>query len=354
VRELLRRLVALPSPSGQEAALIDALVDELRGLGLNPLRYGDNLLCPVGEGPPRLLLLSHVDTVPPCEGWSGDPWAPRWEGDRLQGLGANDAKGCVVALVHGALRARAQGWPGPGSVLLALVAQEEVGGPGGLAALLPHLPPLAGAVVGEPTGNQPVTAQRGMLLLRCTARGTSGHVAHGTASGADNAIHRAARDIGRLAALRWPPHPRLGETRAQVTTVTGGLQRNQIPDRCEFFVDLRTAPPQDHAALTAQVAALLESEVHLHSERYLPKATPPGSAIERAALRACGLSEGLASATVSDWAFLGDLPAVKLGPGDSLRSHRPNEYLLAAELERGAAVYAATIRAFFEECAGER
>jgi acetylornithine deacetylase len=139
-------------------------------------------------------------------------------------------------------------------------------------------------------------------------------------------------------------------TQPQVTTIQGGISRNQVPDAVEFFVDLRTTPNLDHAALLKQLSAALESEVHLHSGRYLPKATAAGQPVARAALAASGTA-GVGSHTTSDWAFLGDIPAVKIGPGDTHRSHRPNEYLTRQELEDGCALYGRLIRGYFVEAA---
>jgi acetylornithine deacetylase len=218
-----------------------------------------------------------------------------------------------------------------------------VGGQG-IRDLLPALGPLDAAVVGEPTGLRICTAQRGMLILKCTARGEAAHVAHPHLG--DNAIHKAARDIARLAALRFEPHVLLGETRAQVTTIAGGRARNQVPDQCEFFVDLRSTPNLDHAQLAAQIEGELESEVAVHSARYLPVATVAGEPVVRAALAAAGAQGGVGSATASDWAFLAHLPAVKAGPGDTHRSHRPDEWLSKDELQAGVAFYCKLVREY--------
>ena len=331
---LLEALVAIPSVSGSEQALSDHLAAFLAGEGLPVRRHGANLWFELGSGGPRLLLASHLDTVPPCAGWSADALAPRWAGDRLFGLGANDAKGCVTALVLAALALRDRAFPC--RAVFAFTRGEEVGGTG-IQELLPLLGPLDAAVVGEPTGLTVVTAQRGMLILQCRARGEAAHVAH--AHLGVNAVHKAARDIARLDAMRFEPHLLLGEARAQVTLVAGGLARNQVPDLCEFTVDLRSTPNLDHAALTALITAELESEVTVYSDRYRPVATDPNQAVVRAALAAAGTQGGTGSATASDWAYLGHLPAVKAGPGDTYRSHRPDEWLSLGELRAGAAFY---------------
>ena len=344
--ELITLLVGTPSVSGEEGPLADLLGDLLTTKGYEVHRQGNNLWFSFGrKGGSRLLLNSHLDTVPPCAGWEGDPFTPLWNGARLQGLGANDAKGCVAAILLAAFDLSQRDLAG--EVVVALTAEEETGGQG-IATILDQLGPLDGAVVGEPTGLRVCAAQRGLLILKCTARGQSGHVANAQMLGAENAIHKAARDIGRVAAMDFPIHPLLGSQRAQVTQIQGGLRRNQVPDACEFFVDLRTGPDQDHDALAADFQRQLESEVAVHSKRYLPKGTDATHPIVRAALQAAGKAGPVGSGTTSDWAFLGDLAAVKVGPGDTFRSHAPNEYLTLPELEAGSAFYANLVPTFFQ------
>ena len=344
--ELLTLLVGTSSVSGEEGPLADLVQELLATQGFEVHRQENNLWFSFGKtGGPRLLLNSHLDTVPPCAGWEGDPFTPLWNGSRLQGLGANDAKGCVAAILLAAFELSKQELDG--EVVVALTAEEETGGQG-IATILAQLDPLDAAVVGEPTGLRICAAQRGLLVLKCTARGQSGHVAHAQMLGAENAIHKAARDIGRVAAMDFPAHPLLGSQKAQVTQVQGGLRRNQVPDACEFFVDLRTSPDQDHDRLAAAFQQHLESEVTIHSKRYLPKGTDPTHPIVQAALGAARKAGPTGSGTTSDWAFLGDIPAVKAGPGDTFRSHTPNEYLTLPELEAGAAFYAQLVSTFFK------
>jgi acetylornithine deacetylase len=349
---LLEHLVATPSVSGEEQRIADLVQDLASGRGLRVERYRNNVVFRIGSGRfgsaaipgPRLLLNSHLDTVPPGEGWTDDPFTPAWRDSRLHGLGANDAKGCVAAILSAAFLLAEH--PPEGELVVALTAEEETGGQG-LATILDRIGPLDAAVIGEPTGLQVCTAQRGLLVMRCTARGSGGHAAHAEAPGIENAIHKAARDISRVAAMRFPPHPLLGAAKPQVTQVGGGRQRNQVPDTCEFFVDLRTDPGQDHDGLAMMFRATLESEVAIHSKRYLPKGTDSRHPLVRAALAAAGAGSPVGSSTTSDWAFLGDVPAVKVGPGDTLRSHRPDEYLALAELEAGVAFYAQLVPSYF-------
>ncbi len=342
--QILETLVSIPSPSKNEASIADWILSLLSDQGIQAHRKGNNLWFEVGSGGPRLLVNSHLDTVPPCAGWETDPYEPIWKDDRLYGLGSNDAKGCVTAMLCVALQL-AETKPSKGTTVFAFTAEEEIGG-AGISTILEELGDIQAAIVGEPTSLQACGAQRGMLILKCVAHGESAHVAH---SGlADNAIHKAARDISKLAAMQFPGHSLLGTTKAQVTQIKGGLSRNQVPDCAEFFVDLRTTPNLDHQAVAKELASQLESEVFIHSARYLPKATNADHPILLAALKANGCAGPVGSHTTSDWAFLGDLPTVKIGPGDTHRSHRPNEYLTRSELNKGVACYQKLITAYFE------
>ncbi|MBS1767893.1 MAG: M20/M25/M40 family metallo-hydrolase [Acidobacteria bacterium] len=344
---LLERLVATPSVSGEEGAIADFLQDLLAAKGAAVHRQGHNLWFELGSGGHRLLLNTHLDTVPPAANWATDPLKPEWQNNRLVGLGANDAKGCLAAMATTALHLLEQGLD-HGTAVFAFTAEEETGG-AGISTILDQLGPLDGAIIGEPTGLQVCAAQRGLLMLRCTAKGESAHAAHAHALGAVNAIHRAARDIAKVDSLRFEAHPLLGECRAQATVIQGGRARNQVPDTCEFFLDLRTTPNLDHEAVAASIASALESDVAFHSGRYLPKATDPNHPLVQAALAAAGRKASVGSSTASDWAFLGALPAVKIGPGDTHRSHRADEYLTLAELEAGLAFYQSLVPAFLKE-----
>jgi len=341
--ERLSRLVAIRSLSREEDAIAAAVFNELEAAKLHPRRAGCNVWCEIGDAPrPRLLLNSHLDTVPAAAGWSGDPWTARRDGDRLIGLGANDAKGCVTAMIEAALALKLRldrGEKLGGTVVLALTAEEEISGKG-LSEVLPTLRPIDAALVGEPTGLVPMIAQRGLLILRCVTRGRTGHPANTPADTADNAIVNAANEIVRLRGFEWgSAHPLLGTCHAHVTTIAGGVARNVIPDACEFFVDIRTTPDTPHAELVARLREFLKCEVHIHSERLVPVQTAPSHPLVQAALRALPGVQPTGSPTMSDMVFLASVPAVKIGPGESARSHTPDEFVTGQELAAGAAAY---------------
>jgi acetylornithine deacetylase len=347
--QLLEVLVSTPSVSGNEGEIANNLCGILCGEGVRIQREGNSIWFTLGKGErPHLLLLSHLDTVPPCAGWNSDPFKTNIEDGKLIGLGANDAKGSVAAMIIAAREIQHR--DSEGSITFAFVADEERGGEG-IRTIKPKLGHIDAAVVGEPTSLQVCTAQRGLLILRCTAHGKASHAAHAYLG--ENAIHKAARDISRLAAMEFEGHEDLGAARAEVTQITGGLARNQVPDRCEFFVDLRTTPNLDHATVADEIGAKLESEVAIHSHRYESVATNASEVVVRAALEVAGASAGIGSVTTSDWAFLKGIPTVKVGPGDTNRSHRPNEYLLLSELKEGAAFYGRLIHTYFRMAARE-
>jgi acetylornithine deacetylase len=348
--QLLEALVGIPSVSGSEGAISEFLVKQLDVMGYQVQREGFNTWFEVGHGGPRLLFVSHIDTVPPCAGWNTDPARPTWAGESLHGLGANDAKGCVTAMILAAQTLL----DAEGTAVFAFVREEERGGKG-IQELLPRLGKLDAAVVGEPTNLKVCAAQRGMLVLQCVAKGVSAHVAH--AKLGENAVHKAARDMVKLETMAFEAHPLLGTTRPVVTQVNGGLARNQVPDRCEFVVDLRTTPNLTDGEVVARLSAELQSEVSVLASGYRPMSTDPAHAIVKAGLKTAGTKVPVGSDTTSDWAFLGDLPAVKAGPGDTMRSHRPNEWLSLKELNAGTNFYSALAREFFrlkalEACRG--
>jgi acetylornithine deacetylase len=342
--ELLQDLVRIPSPSGQEDAVVARLEDAFRALGLKPERHGRNLTAALDGGAgPLLLLNSHTDTVPVGEEWTREPLAAKIEDGRIYGRGTNDAKGCLAAMILGAAKAFSHDAP-KGRVLLAASCEEEVLGQG-LEKLLPLLPRPDAAVVGEPTGLRPAVAQKGLIVLEITAAGRSAHAAHG---GGVNAIEAASRDVLALSRLRFEKkHAALGSPTLNVTQISGGARHNVIPDRCKLVVDIRTTPDYAVDELVGAVKAVVEGDVHVRSSRLGSVETDPSHAVVRAALSANPAAKAYGSPTLSDWVFLKGIPTVKVGPGESKRSHTPDEYIEVAELEAGVAFYERLIRDYF-------
>ncbi len=357
VLDLHAALVRTPSLSHEEgpaAALVEA---HARAAGLDVGRLANNVWASVGDGEDVLLLASHLDVVPPSEGHPYPPFEPTTVDGRVYGRGAVDAKASGAAMLQAVTELAREGFrPDGGRVVVALTACEEAGrGYNGLEhlrqAVFGHaLPDVSAALVGEPTGLRPCLAQKGLLILQCTAHGRTAHAAR--AHLGENAIEKAARDVLRLRDLHFPREdPWLGAPTVTVTTIEGGTARNVVPDRCTFYLDVRSTPAYTQAELAGQIGAALESEVAVFSDRYVPCGTPPDARIAVActgALPALGLDAApFGSPTASDWIFLADVPAVKLGPGRSELSHTADEHVEIDQLVRAVDVYKAVIRHYF-------
>ena len=317
------------------------------------MRDGRNVWTVAGDAGPVLLLCSHLDTVPVGDGWTRPALEAHREGERLYGRGANDAKASVVAMAFALLALSDEGALREGGrVVLAATCEEETGRPGGLPDLLPRLPAPDAAVVGEPTGLAPVIAQKGLLVLEVTIAGRSSHAARPEEG--ENAIDRAADAVRALRELRFERvHPALGAPTAVPTVLEAGSKRNVIPARATLWLDVRTTPDYEPRELADLIGRALgpHASVRIHSERIRAAHVAPDDPIVRAAVAATGAATR-GSPTVSDWAFLGGLPAVKLGPGESRRSHAADEYVTEGELAGGIRVYTDLARAWLADRRG--
>ena len=342
---LHRALVAIPSVSGSEARAADAVARWLRAAGLRPVRSGRNVHAVIGKGRPCLLLNSHLDTVPANPSWTMDPFKPRRIGNRLYGLGASDAKASVAAMLS-ALPAIAQvSKHRGGKVIFAATCDEETGGKG-LEVLLPRLGRIDAAVIGEPTACDPYTGQRGLVILKATARGRSAHASRPEKG--VNALEIAARDILNLGKLRLRRHPLMGSGSVAATMIQGGTRRNVIPASCEFWIDIRTTSLDPNASVVRRVTRLLASEVHVHSMRLDAVEASPREPIMRAARAAHpGGKPGTLMGT-SDLVFCAKrgIPGVILGPGFPRLSHAPDEYVTDAQLRKAEALYPRIVDAY--------
>lgn len=342
---LLRELVAIPSVTGDEHAIARFLAGWLEARGV-AVRVDDrNVEARVrGASPgPVLLWSSHLDVVPPGEGWSADPFVPRVVDGKMFGRGANDAKASVAAMAV-ALVALHRAPPARGEIVFAATCEEERGRLG-LERFLPSLGPIDAALVGEPTELQPAVAQNGLLVLELTAKGRAGHAARPHL--ALNAIDVAARDVLALHALSWePPDPFVGPMTLAVTQIAAGHAHNLIPAECRLVVDVRTIPQLPPAQVVERIRAAVASEVHVRSDRLAPVATPEGAAILAAVSAARPDAVPFGSPTLSDWAHLKGIPAVKIGPGISEVSHTVDEWIALEQVPRAAALYEQVARRY--------
>ena len=365
--ELLKKLIATPSVSRDETAVADVLEAYMAEKGLAPQRHGNNVWClsPDFEASkPVILLNAHLDTVKPVAGWTHDPFTPTIEGDKLYGLGSNDCGGGLVSLLEAfiktlspalphngegahaeclSLRNKPDGLPITGemsvgqrgsSFIFLASCEEEVSGKNGIESVLPLLPKIDFAIVGEPTGMQPAIAEKGLMVIDATAHGKAGHAARNEG---DNAIYHAMKDIQWLSEWQFPKQTELlGPVKQTVTIVNAGTQHNVIPDTCTFTIDVRSNECYTNEEIFAFFQEHLTSELKARSFRLSSSKID----VEHPFVQAC-IKEGLkpfGSPTLSDQALM-RFPSLKLGPGESSRSHTADEYIKISEIDHAISLY---------------
>ena len=345
VVDLLKKLVAIPSVSGTEEKIATFVFDYFTSHGLSPKRKGDNVWVEIGNHKgPRLLLNSHIDTVPVAAGWTKKPFEPCEEDGKLFGLGANDAKASVAAMMTSAVQNIDFMKKVNGTIVIAIVCNEETGRLG-IETIVSDLFPLDGAIVGEPNGMNICVAQKGALVLNLTWTGTSAHAAHGTT---DHAIKKSMEDLTVLSKMRWPKVDSfLGETRLEITQVHAGDRVNVVPDKVTATVDIRYAPVYHSEEILGAVRLAIKGDVGVYSDRRKATHTDSNATIVKAAQKAQPGANIVGSKTSSDWVFLGSTPAIKMGAGDTTRSHTANEYVYLSEVEKAVDLYSSTIQHFF-------
>ena len=385
--ELLKRLIATPSVSRDEAKAADVMEEAMRGYGFAPERIGNNLMIKSAEwddSKPTILLNAHIDTVKPVSTWTRDPFTPTMEGDRLYGLGANDCGGGLVSLLqvfrilerplschhvtsspegednnttpcNSLSPSRGEmplGQKGGSNLIYLASCEEEVSGVNGIRAVLPQLPKIDVAIVGEPTGLQPAIAERGLMVIDATAHGKSGHAARNEGV---NAIYEALDDLMFIRDYKFERvSPLLGPTKMQCTIVNSGTQHNVVPDECRFTIDVRTNELYTNEEVFEFLKTKLKSDIkarsfHLHSSSLYnrPSKSPlKGDFADeenglingfREKFSELGL-EPFGSPTLSDQALM-RFPSFKLGPGESSRSHSADEYICVSEIRKAIEIY---------------
>jgi acetylornithine deacetylase len=338
--DLLKRLIATPSVSRDEAAAADVMEGYMQEKGLSPQRSGNNLWC-MSDGfdaeNPTILLNAHIDTVKPVAGWQHDPFTPVVEDGKLYGLGSNDCGGGLMALLQAFMILRAE--KSPFNLVYLASCEEEVSGKNGIESVRSLLPKIDFAIVGEPTGMQPAIAEKGLMVIDATAHGKAGHASRNEG---DNAIYHAIKDIQWLAEWQFPKQTELlGPVKQTVTIINAGTQHNVIPDACTFTIDVRSNECYTNEEIFAFFQEHLTSELKARSFRLSSSSIP----MERSFVQAC-IREGLTpfgSPTLSDQALM-RFPSLKLGPGESSRSHTADEYIKISEIDDAISLYVKLLR----------
>ena len=333
---LLKSLICIPSVSRDEARAADCLQQYIEQQGMQTGRKGNNVWC-LGPGfdlkRPTLLLNSHIDTVKPVQGWRKDPFTPRLEPNgKLYGLGSNDAGASVVSLLQAflTLSRTTQKY----NLIYLASCEEEVSGREGIESVLPQLPPVSFALVGEPTEMQPAIAEKGLMVLDVTATGRSGHAARDEG---DNAIYKVLEDIAWFRDYRFERvSPLLGPVKMSVTMVNAGTQHNVVPDRCTFVVDIRSNECYTNEELFEEIKKHIHCQPQARSFRLGSSHVPPEHPLVRRAV-ALGRTP-FGSPTLSDQALM-PFPSMKMGPGKSSRSHTADEFIFVREIEEAIGLY---------------
>lgn len=334
--DLLKRLIETPSISRDEHQTADIIHVFFASKSIDAHRMLNNVIVRnkhFDANKPSILLNSHHDTVKPNTSWTLDPNTPIVENGKLFGLGSNDAGGCLVSLMAAFVHFYDQENLNFNLVLVAS-AEEEISGKNGIELILPQLGEIEFAIVGEPTLLNMAVAEKGLIVLDCVAKGKSGHAARDEG---ENAIYKAIDDIKWFRNYQFEKtSAMLGNIKMSVTVVNSGTQHNVIPDECHFVVDVRSTDAYSNDEILAIIKDHVSCEVKARSTRLQPSGIPEGHILRKLA-RDMGV-ETYGSPTLSDQALM-PFPSVKIGPGDSARSHIADEYIGIDEIEQGIKFY---------------
>lgn len=338
--ELLKGLIRIESFSKQEDKTANLINQFLEDRGIKTHRMKNNVWAfnkNYDPKKPTILLNSHHDTVKPNPGYTTDPYDPMEKDGKLFGLGSNDAGGCLVSLISTFFYFYEEKNL-KYNFVIAATAEEEISGFDGLELVYPELGPIDFAIVGEPTLMDIAVAEKGLMVLDCTAKGKAGHAAR---EEGDNAIYKAIKDIEWIRNYRFEKvSPHLGPMKMSVTIINAGYQHNVVPETCNFTIDVRITEMYKNEDVLKIIEDNIQSEVKPRSVRLRPSFIDPNHALVHAAVKHGAKTYG--SPTTSDQALI-PVPSVKMGPGNSSRSHTANEFIWLSEIQEGIDKYIAVL-----------
>jgi acetylornithine deacetylase len=334
---LLKELIATPSFSREEDQTAGILTRFIGTRNIEHSRAANNVFAlnkHFDSNKPTILLNSHHDTVRPNKGYTLDPFIPIEKDGKLFGLGSNDAGGCLVSLLAAFIHFYNKE-DLKYNLVFAATAEEEVSGTGGIEHTIPFLPAIDCAIVGEPTLMNLAVAERGLLVIDCIAHGKAGHAAR---EEGDNALYKAIKDIEWFSSYQFMDVSKLlGPVRMNVTVIeTDNKQHNVVPAQCKFVVDTRVNELYTFEEVLDTIGRHVKSEIKPRSTRLRSTAIALDHPLVKAGL-VLGKSY-YGSPTTSDKALM-PFPALKMGPGDSARSHTADEYIYIDEIRNGIAQY---------------
>jgi acetylornithine deacetylase len=334
--QLLKELIRLPSFSKDEKKTGDLIEHFFVSKGITVFRKLNNIWAfnqSFNPNLPTILLNSHHDTVKPNPGYTRDPFVAEIQDGRLFGLGSNDAGGSLVSLIAAFLHFH-KNKNMAFNLAIAATGEEEISGSDGLESILAELGPISFALVGEPTLMQLAVAEKGLMVIDCVAHGKAGHAAR---EEGENAIYKAIEDINWMRNFRFPKVSTwLGPVKLSVTMINAGTQHNVVPELCQFTADIRLNELYTHDEIIQVIRDHIKSEIKPRSTRLAPSFIPKDHPIVQAGIKLGRTCYG--SPTTSDQALIA-APSLKLGPGDSARSHTADEFIYVNEIREGIDIY---------------
>lgn len=334
--QLLKQMIEIPSFSKEEDKVASLIFNFLSTKNANIFRKKNNVWAINKRFKPRLptiLLNSHIDTVLPNTGYTNNPFIPIESDGKLYGLGSNDAGGCVVSLIQVFLHFM-ESDKLKYNIILAITSEEEISGKNGLDCILPEFGNIDFAIVGEPTKMNMAIAEKGLMVIDCVVKGKSGHAARDEG---ENALYLAMKDIEWLKNLKLPKTSKLlGDVKITTTMIKAGTQHNIVPDKCEYTIDVRSTDKYSNEQLIEIFKENLIAELHPRSIRLNPSAIDETHVLIQAGIKMGRKIFG--SPTTSDQALI-SAPSLKIGLGDSARSHTADEFIYLNEIKEGIGIY---------------
>lgn len=341
---LLKQLIATPSFSKEEDKTAEIIQSFLDSKGIPTQRRVNNIIAGhfhETKKRPYILLNSHHDTVKPNAGYTKDPFLPIFEDGKLYGLGSNDAGGCLVSLIAAFCYFYEKELPF--NLILAATAEEEISGKNGIESIIADLPTIELAIVGEPTLMQMAVAEKGLLVIDAIVKGKAGHAARDEG---ENALYKALDDLNIIRNYEFKKvSPYLGKTKVTATIIQAGSQHNVVPDICTYTLDVRVTDSYTLEEALQELQQVLKAELRPRSLRLnsskINKDHPILKVGEKLGIAQYG------SPTLSDQALI-PYPSIKIGPGDSARSHTADEYIDVDEIKKGIEGYIQILESYAE------
>lgn len=334
--QLLKTLISTQSFSREEDNTFKVLKTFFDTKGIETKSVNNNLWAVnkhFDESKPTILLNSHHDTVKPNNGYTNNPLDAFEKDGKLYGLGSNDAGGCLVSLIMAFTHFYNQENL-KYNICMLCTAEEEISGANGMELAYKHIPEIDFAIVGEPTLLDAAISEKGLIVVDCYAKGEAGHAAREEGV---NALYKAVDDISWIKSFEFPKiSETLGKVKMSATVIESGKQHNVVPDLCHYILDIRVTDAYSNDEIIEILNKNLQAEVTPRSLRLKPSSISENHPIVQAAINSGSKTYG--SPTLSDQALM-NVPSLKMGPGDSARSHTPNEYIYLEEIEQGIEKY---------------